>query len=317
VRWVASSSRTVRAVWTCYPALHAHFVQSAGDYTLDSKERAQYRGMADKLESAVFLKNVAVMLDALEELADLSESLQGDAMSMPKAHKLILRQVNVFQARKMNDGDKLSIASKAISEGNFNGVILSAGSQRRDQPINKNQFYQALIDSLEARLIPDTENSFLESMNTLFPSSWSNMIVPEHGESELKVVSTKFLVPYSPALKQAYRDFKESKGADVAPVMQQLISAVATLPVSTAACERGFSKMNIVCTPLRSTLTVAHISSLLFISMVGPPVVQWNPMPYVKTWIAKGRRHSQYVGCAERSINADATAAVKAMWKVF
>jgi len=47
VRWVASSSRTVRAVWTCYPALLAHFVQSAGDYTLDSKEHAQYRGMAD------------------------------------------------------------------------------------------------------------------------------------------------------------------------------------------------------------------------------------------------------------------------------
>jgi hypothetical protein len=93
--------------------------------------------MADKLESAVFLKNVALMLDALEELADLSESLQGDAMSMLKTHKLILRQVNVFQARKINDGDKLS---KAISEGNINGVILSAGSQRRDQPINENHF---------------------------------------------------------------------------------------------------------------------------------------------------------------------------------
>ena len=159
----------MRAVWTCYPALHAHFVQAAGDYTLDSKERAQYRGMAmaDKLESAVFLKNV--MLDALEELADLSESLQADAMSMPKAHKLIVRQVDIFQARKMNDGDKLTMASKAICEGNFNGVILSAGSQRRDQPINKNQFYQALIDSLEARMVPDTEKSFFESMSTLFP----------------------------------------------------------------------------------------------------------------------------------------------------
>jgi hypothetical protein len=31
-------------------------------------------------------------------------------------------------------------------------------------------------------------------------------------------------------------------------------------------------------------------------------------MPYVKTWIADGRRHSQYVGCAE--LNSDATAAV-------
>lgn len=83
-------------------------------------------------------------------------------------------------------------------------------------------------------------------------------------------------------------DFKESKGADVAPVMQQLISAVATLPVSTAACERGFSKMNFLCTPLPSKLTVAHTSSLLFISMVGPPVVKWNPMPYVEAVLQRG-----------------------------
>ena len=58
----------MRRVWACYAALQAHLVQSAGDYTLDSKERAQYRGMADKLGSAVFLKNVAVTCDPLEEL---------------------------------------------------------------------------------------------------------------------------------------------------------------------------------------------------------------------------------------------------------
>ena len=62
----------MRRVWACYAALHAHFVQSAGDYTLDSKKRAQYRGMADKFESAVFLKNVAVTFDTLEELTYLS-----------------------------------------------------------------------------------------------------------------------------------------------------------------------------------------------------------------------------------------------------
>ena len=67
-------------------------MQSTGDSTLDSKERAQYQGMADKLEWAVFLKNVAMMFDALGELSDLSESLRADAMSMHKVHKLIIRQ---------------------------------------------------------------------------------------------------------------------------------------------------------------------------------------------------------------------------------
>ena len=71
VRWIVLSSRIVRAVWICFPALHAQFVQPTGDYTFDSKKRAQYRGMADKLEPTVSLRIVAVMLD---ELANLSES---------------------------------------------------------------------------------------------------------------------------------------------------------------------------------------------------------------------------------------------------
>ena len=214
---------------------------------MDSKERSQYKGMANKMQSPVFLKNVAIMLDALEELRDLSESLQGESMSLPRAYKLINRQIQVFQARKLNDGDYLKAACKAVDELKFKGVTLISEHQRGEKLICKEQFYQTLIDSLEARMIPDSEKPLVESMATLFSKSWTDALAPDHGESELKVVSAKFLVPYSTELKQAYRDFKDSRGSDVPPPIQRLISAVATLPVRIAACERGFSKMNIVC----------------------------------------------------------------------
>jgi len=68
VRWVASSLRTVRAVWVSYPALYNHFSQAATDVSLDSKERAQYNGLAAKLSSSTFLLNLGLMYDALEEL---------------------------------------------------------------------------------------------------------------------------------------------------------------------------------------------------------------------------------------------------------
>ena len=58
VRWVASSCRTVRAVWKSYAALHSHFVQKASDMSNDSKERSKFSGMAKKLESPVFLQNL-------------------------------------------------------------------------------------------------------------------------------------------------------------------------------------------------------------------------------------------------------------------
>jgi len=226
---------------------------------MDSKERSQYKGMANKMQSQVFLKNVAIMLDALEELRDLSESLQGESMSLPKAYKLISHQIQVFQAQKLNNGDYLKAACIAADELKFRGVTLISEPQRGEKMICKEQFYQALTDSLQARMIPDSKKPFVESMATLFPKSWTDVLAPDHGKSELKLVSAKFLVPNSTELKQGYRDSKDSRGSDVPPTMQRLISAVATLPVSTATCECGFSKMKIVCLLLRRTLTIAHM----------------------------------------------------------
>ena len=117
VRWVASSFRTVRAVWVSYPALHSHFCQAATDTCLDSKDKAQYEGLAAKLSSAAFLLNLGLTYDALEELSDLSESLQADSVNLHKANRLIARQVQFFMSRKAGGGEHYVIASEAVSAG--------------------------------------------------------------------------------------------------------------------------------------------------------------------------------------------------------
>ena len=76
VRWVASSCRAVMAVWKSYPALHEHFIRKSTDATLDGREKSKFAGLAKKLASPVFVKNLGLMLDALEELDDLSLALQ-------------------------------------------------------------------------------------------------------------------------------------------------------------------------------------------------------------------------------------------------
>ena len=87
VRWAASSFRSVHAVWKSYAALHKHFTRASTDVSLDvsldGRDRAQYLGLAKKLGSAVFLKNLALMHDALEELSELSEFLQSDSITLP------------------------------------------------------------------------------------------------------------------------------------------------------------------------------------------------------------------------------------------
>ena len=169
-------------------------------------------------------------------------------------------------------------------------------------------------------MLPQTEQSYLDSLRTILPEQWPELLSPEYGESELNIVSRKFLVTYGSSLKDAYRDFKDSKGSVIKPPMQALLSAIGTLPVSTAACERGFSRMNVVCSTLRSTMTVDHMSSLMFISIFGSPVLEWKPISYVQSWIAKGRRNANSHECAQRAcaVSKSSTATAQhEMWKLF
>jgi len=91
---------------------------------------------------------------------------------------------------------------------------------------------------------------------------------------------SKFGIPYFSDLKQQYREYKQSKGCDMGgAMMKRLVFVVDTLPVSTAACERGFSRMNVLCSPLRTRqISIAHLlSQLMFVGMEGPPMSSFEP----------------------------------------
>jgi len=94
------------------------------------------------------------------------------------------------------------------------------------------------------------------------------------------------------------------------------MSAVAKLPVSNAACERSFSKMNSVFTTAQHAYYCTHV---IFVVCVDgrSPSGRMESASYAKTWIAKVRQHANYIACPERLVGNDATDAAKALWNVF
>lgn len=68
-----------------------------------------------------------------------------------------------------------------------------------------------------------------------------------------------------------------------------LIKTQNILPTTTSECERGFSDMNLTITDLRTRLTIENVSDLMFISINGSPVEDFNPRPYVKIWLRNHR----------------------------
>ena len=75
IRWVASSFRAVSAVCHSFPALVQHFDKASNDETRQSTEKARFRGILSKFCTINF-KNLALMTDVLNELTNLSETLQ-------------------------------------------------------------------------------------------------------------------------------------------------------------------------------------------------------------------------------------------------
>ena len=75
------------------------------------------------------------MLDALEELKDLSEALQSSDISLPTANKLIKSQVDVIKGRQDSGGHYQAPVTTAVKEMVFCGVHLH-NSKANEKIIN-------------------------------------------------------------------------------------------------------------------------------------------------------------------------------------
>jgi len=124
IRWVASSFRTVRAVWNNYVALHKHFVESSIDNERDGKERSKYFGLNTMLTSKDFVFNLGMLYDVLNELFDLFLQLQKRDLGLAKAHTMIDRTVRILESMIEIHGPKLTEINLTNEEMVFEGILL-------------------------------------------------------------------------------------------------------------------------------------------------------------------------------------------------
>jgi hypothetical protein len=87
-RWAACSFRSAKAVWQAYPVPYQHFE--------DNKKS----GIVNRQQNKSFLKDLALMLDVLQEISILSEALQSRAENTVTAEKLLQRTISSFQQLK-------------------------------------------------------------------------------------------------------------------------------------------------------------------------------------------------------------------------
>ena len=158
---------------------------------------------------------------------------------------------------------------------------------------------------MQSRLLPEAEQPFVQAIQTVLPGKQAASIPREYGEHQLTELCKTFGIPYASELKQQYREYKQSKGCDMGGAAIKDLYLRWTLPVSTAACERGCSCMNVVCSPL----SIAHLSPLRYVS-------SFNPTAYVKSWFAASRHAATYMGKTKKDKDVRAGPGQAANWKI-
>lgn len=331
-RWVASSLRTVHAVWESFPALYSHFKAASIDALRDDRERRKYYGLAERLTSHQFVQNLGLMYDTLTELSELSLEVQRRSITIPVAHRAICRQVAVFEAMCGKPGLRLQEADDAVKVSLFKGVILHAGS-KCDVLINRGQFYRSLSENMKNRLltiqsthVSATGNNdavhyqtLIDQVKVLYAENWPDELSisssPLYGEEQITALAERFGVDVRQSVR-AFREYRDNGGKRTPVDLKPLVLAVDTIPVCTAECERGFSQMNLIISPSRNSLSVSTVSQLLFGKLVGPPLAAFKPTRYVQSWLAKGRHSADDKNSKCTSDSDDySTSIYKSVWQ--
>ena len=74
------------------------------------------------------------------------------------------------------------------------------------------------------------------------------------------------------------------------PLISDLLARLAVLPATSAQVERVFSTMKRIKTAQRNRLNTTTLDHLIRVSMEGPKVEEWDPLPALRLWESWGNR---------------------------
>ena len=78
--------------------------------------------MAKRLSNKSFMRDLALMIDILEEISLLSDALQGRCVNVLRAEQLIKRTIKAFEFLRENSGTYEKIINETISSKEFQRI---------------------------------------------------------------------------------------------------------------------------------------------------------------------------------------------------
>ncbi|KAI4468043.1 e3 sumo-protein ligase [Holotrichia oblita] len=283
-------------------------IDSYGD-TKEKKQTSLRKKIHDHKESAghkaadeILSEDLGLMADALQEFSELSEALQHCNADLCYANRKLLITVGLFEERKTVPGCYSKMAQEAVNNLSFFGVPLHTEEGRtNNQPLNPKIFYEALKTSIATRLLDDKDVELAETLKVMDTKTWPTKVPVNFGENEMRKLASRFKLNE----RQLITGLREHLYSRALPgSLNPLKQSINSIAISSSECERGFSQMNLIITPLRSSLNIT-VSGLLFLKINGPPLRLFDPEKYVNSRLVSGHHSALAVKRLQYNQSAD------------
>ncbi|XP_041464874.1 zinc finger protein 862-like [Lytechinus variegatus] len=327
-RWLAHLGNALDAILKNYAPLISHLE----DLVADRRSSADLQGKARRILKIITdfptLKFMFFLQDILDSMSKLSKNLQKDSSSLAEASRAV--DATSFQLGNLGReaGKHLQSFLEEMrgsdDQTSFRGHELKRVEMEDKFDRNRSDVVNKLQRHLTKRfesLRQDEVSAATTILNTIqWPQtsdeleSYGNTSVDfvcrhfkailEHHKCELESImyewqEAKLYISGLPRARQqsAWKDIimDEELRAKI-PNLLHIVEILLVLPISTAACERGFSCMKRVKSDWRSSLTVDMLSKLMFVVLNGPEVKDFNAAGALKVWWKSERtRRTDYM----------------------
>ena len=316
-RWLPHIKAALETMMRNFGPLTVHLQETASAQTASADMVGRAKNASKLLCDHKNLLYTHFFLDILSVLSRLSLQLQADALTLPKLLANFETALLTLIGMKTEDGDHLEGYRKDSSGGLFDGQTLKNCNQDTTERFQEERV--AVLDSVHKALTNrfkclDTDGVIKAASKLVDPRDWPDE--PEElalfGAQDIQLLLGHFAEVLGsagcdvkaarrdewPALKTAVKRLPRSQqGQGLIQEMMQhedkredfknlflLMETILVLPLSTASCERCFSAMKRVKSDWRSNLQTATLSKLLYISVEGPEIEDYDCQPALERW---------------------------------
>ena len=305
IRWLAMEN-AVTTVHKCYGAIVAYLQSNEGKNTVGDNVA---EGLLKDILHYKFPAFTAVLSDVLSVVGVLSKQLQADSLDVSQLDVLSESALGRLNGLKNVAGTRLTEFQENVSATGsklyFKGIQLTHANEKSQMEKLKNEYIDSVCHHLEQRLSNES-NSVLKSFSVLEPQSLDLLTKSERSENlknlakfyniseaelerEFSGLETLMSGSYKQLSLKEFHKVLLRRHQEEYPLTVMLVTIAMCIPVTSVACERGFSLQNRIKIKGRTSLTPDNLETLMKLSS-GPCVKDFPYEKAIRHWRLEKKR---------------------------